>query len=88
MVLAYGMLARMYWSRLEKRSRALRGRNLTRDIQAPVRQGRVRPPMAFVTRGRFLESHWTPDLGLRKSRGAAACGVTGCACVRFGRMNQ
>ena len=60
------------WSRLEKRSQALRGRNLTRDIQAPVRQWRVRPLMAFVTRGRSLESHWTPDLCLRKSCGAAA----------------
>jgi len=52
-----------------------------------VRQWRVRPLMAFVTRGRFLESPWTPDLGLRKSRGAAACGVTACACARFSRMN-
>ena len=88
MVLTYGLPDRIQWSGLEKQSQAVRGRNLTRDIQAPVRQWRVRPLMAFVTRGRFLESHWTPDLGLRKSRGAAACGVTGCACVRFGRMNQ
>ena len=53
-------------------------RNLTRDIQVPVRQWRVRPLMAFVTRGRFLQSHWTPDLCLRKSRGAAACGEIYC----------
>jgi hypothetical protein len=66
MVLAYGLPARIDWSRLEKRSRALRGRNLTRDIQAPVRQWRVRPLKAFVTRGRFLESHWTPDLWPKK----------------------
>ena len=56
-------------------------RNLTRDIQPPVRQGRVRPLMAFVTRGRSLESHWTPDLCLRKSCGAAAFGVRSCVCA-------
>jgi hypothetical protein len=88
MVLAYGLSARIYWSRLEKRSRALRGRNPTRDIQAPVRQWRVRPLVAFVTRGRFLQSHWTPDLCLRKSCGAAAFGVTACVCARFRRMNR
>jgi hypothetical protein len=63
-------------------------RNLTRDIQAPLRQGRVGPLTALVTRDRFLESHWTPDLCLRKSRGAAACGVTACVYARFGRMNM
>ena len=67
MVLAYGLSARIHWSRLEKRSQALRRRNLTRDIRAPVRQWRVRPLMAFVTRGRFSESHWTPESCLRKS---------------------
>src|SRR3989339_1524876 len=87
MVLADGLSPRIYWIRLEKRSQALRGRNLARDIQAPVRQCRVRPLMAFVTRGRSLESHWTPDLCLRKSCGAAAFGVTTCVCARFGRMN-
>jgi hypothetical protein len=87
MVLAYRLSARIHWSRLEKRSQALRGRNLTRDIQAPVRQWRVRPLMAFVTRGRSLESHWTPDLCLRKSCGAAAFGVTACVCARFRRMS-
>ena len=56
MVLADGLPARIYLTGLEKRSQALRGRNLTRDIQAPVRPWRVRPLMAFVTRGRSLES--------------------------------
>ena len=67
MVLTYGLPDRIQWGGLEKRSQALRGRNLTRDIQAPVRQWRVRPLMAFVTGGRFFESHWTLDLCLRKS---------------------
>jgi hypothetical protein len=53
MELVYGWSARLDWSRLEKRSQALRGRNLTRDIQAPVRQWRVRPLVAFVTQGPF-----------------------------------
>src|SRR3990172_7885431 len=88
MVLAYGLSARIYSNRLEKRSQALRGRNLTRDIQAPVRQWRVMPLMAFVSRGRFLESHWTPDLCLRKSCGAAAFGVITCVCARFRRMSH
>ena len=63
-------------------------RNLTRDIQAPLRQWRVRPLMAFVVRGRFLESHWTPDLYLRKSCGEAAFHVTTYVCAPFRRMNH
>ena len=59
----------------------------TRDIQVPVRQWRVRPLMAYVTRGRSLESHWTPDPCLRKSCGAAAIRVTTCVCAPFSRMN-
>ena len=61
MVLAYGSLARIDWDCLEKRSQALRGRNLTRDIRAPVRQWRVQAPDGFYHRGPFFESHWTPD---------------------------
>ena len=87
MVLAHGSPNPLYWSRLEKRSRALRGRNPTRDIQAPVRQWRVRPLIANAVRGRFLASHWTPDLCLRKSYGTAAFWPTSPAQVRFSRMN-
>jgi hypothetical protein len=60
MVLALVLSTWIYGSRLEKRSQAGHraqhgpGRNLTRDIQVPVRQGRVRPLMAYVTRGRSL----------------------------------
>ena len=61
MVLAYGSLARIDWDCLEKRSQALRGRNLTRDIRAPVPQWRVQAPDGFYHRGPFFESHWTPD---------------------------
>jgi len=60
----------------------------TRDIQVPVRQWRVGPLMAYVTRGRSLEPHWTPDRCLRKSCGAAALRVTTCVCARFSRMNR
>src|SRR4030042_1624567 len=88
MVLAYGLSTRIYGNRLEKRSQALRGRNLTRDIQVPVRQWRVRPLMAYVTRGHSLESHWTPDPCLRKSCGAAAIRVTTCVCAPSSRMNR
>ena len=88
MVLVYGSSSRIYLSRLEKRSQAPRGRNLTRDIQAPLRQWRVRPLMAFVTRGCFLEAHWTPDSCLRKSRSAAAMRVTTYVRARFSRMNR
>src|SRR5450759_2447003 len=88
MVLAYGSPKSLYWSRLEKRSRALRGRNPTRDIQAPVRQWRVRLLIANAVRGRFLFFHWTPDLCLRKSCGAAAFWLASPAQVRFRRMNH
>jgi hypothetical protein len=54
-------IAATFPNRLEKRSQALRGRNPTRDIQAPVRQWRVGPPMAFVVGGRILRN----DLRLR-----------------------
>ena len=88
MVLAYGFPKPLYWSRLEKRSWALRGRNPTRDSQAPVRQWRVRPLIASAVRGRFLTSHWTPDLCLRKSCGVAAFWWTSPTRVRFSRMNH
>ena len=58
------------------------------DTQVPVRQWRVRPRMACVTRGRSHEFHWTPDPCLRKSCGAAAIHVTTCVCARFSGMNH
>ena len=72
MVVAFGAWGWLYCNRLEKRSRALRGRNPTRPcsagcpIQAPVRQWRVRPLMTFCHQGPFFESHWTLDLCLNK----------------------
>jgi len=45
---------RIHWNCLEKRSQALRGRNLTRDIQAPVRQGRVQAPDGSYHQGPFF----------------------------------
>ena len=44
--------------------------------------------MVPITRGRFLESHWTPDLCLKESCDAAAYRVTVCVCARFSRMNH
>ena len=44
---------RIHWSCLEKPSRALRGRNLKRDIQAPVRQWRVQAPDGSYRQGPF-----------------------------------
>jgi hypothetical protein len=49
--------------------------------------GASRPLMVLITRGRFLESHWTPDPCLKKSNGAAAYEVLVCVCARFRRMN-
>ena len=44
--------------------------------------------MVFITRGRFLESHWTPDPCPKKSSGVAAYDVTVCVRARFRRMNH
>jgi len=50
----------LQWLCLVKRSRALRGRNPTRNSQVKVRQGRVRPLVGIsLTGGRFL-APWTP----------------------------
>ena len=62
-------------------------RNLMRDIQAPVRQWRVRPLIANAVRGRFsslpLDTGPMPD----KSSGEAAFWPASPAQVRFNRMN-
>ena len=87
MVLVNSLSARIHENCLEKRSQALRGRNLTRDIQGPVRPCASRPLMVLITGGRFFESHWTPDLCLKKSCGAAAFRITASVCARSRRMN-
>ena len=62
-----GMGGVLWLDCLEKQRRALRGRNLPRDIQAPVRQWACRPLMTFCHQGPFLVAPWTLDSCLKKS---------------------
>jgi hypothetical protein len=64
----------------EKRNQALRGRNLTRNIQARACRWCVRPLQPRVVRGRLFALHRPPSPFLRKSdrsSSARPCPVSG-----------
>ena len=69
------------WPCPEKRSQALRGRNLTRDIRVDGAQRCIGPLVEDPSGAVFFPYPWTPSSCLRKSCGEAASVATTAAAV-------